>query len=360
MQNRQLVHPGMTLVELLVVVAIMVLLLAVSVPIFKPMLESQKTSNAARVLEGAFQQARAKAMYEQRSYGVRLLPFDNAPAASIELRIQKTNFVSYVNPPHIRVQVEKGIILPYYFDDGDGEWKSPPGGWDATLPPDLQNELEQARGHFEQSANIRFNRIGRSFKFLASGNAPRLLPPYHHLELPEDLAPHDALEYHVFGPSDITMDWIPPMVMPRGTIVDLAFSGGEAIYFDGERKEAGDIPFAFPAVDELIIEFSPAGHVDWIYADGNQWKVNEMLYFCVGDWDRQVSMDASGNLRSLAEDGGTNLEAPATYWVTLHPKTGVTRVTQNAPILPTSSLPETRLRDARKFASEHFFNVGGN
>ena len=351
MQNRQQFLSGMTLVELLVVVAIMVLLLAISVPMLRPMLETQRTSNAAQVLERAFHQARAKAMHEQQNYGVRLIPFDTAPTASIELRIQKTNVVSDVNPPNIRVKVESGVIVPYFFDIVNGEWN-----WDgALLPNNLRPEFERAQKHFEENGRVQFNRIGRTFDYTVNDDGiPRLSAPYDELKLPEDLDSNDALEYHVVRLEGIRLDWIPPIVMPRGTIVDLAFSGGEVVDSGGNMKEGNGIPSAFPVVDELIIEFTPAGHVDWIYANGNQWRVNEMLYFCVGDWDRQVG--ASGV--SLAEDKRSNLEVPATYWVTLHPKTGAVRVTENAPVR--SANPLERLQEARKYASEHFFNVGGN
>ena len=370
---------GMTLVELLVVVAIMVLLLAVSVPILRPVLESQKTSSAARVLEGAFQQARAKAMYEQQSYGVRLLPFDNAPAAVIELRVQKRSVSNFPSPARIRVKVVNGFILPHYFNEMDGLWTRV--NWSGTdpaeFPPDLQPELTLVREHFLQSTAVQFNRTGRSFTFAAvtdeedsHGNqiAFQLLYPYDTLNLPEDPSANDALEYLILRPAGAAMDWMPPLVMPRGTIVDIAFSGGETVNFDGNPKTDDDIPASFPPGTELFIEFSPAGHVDRIHADGHSWKVNEMLYFCVGDWDRQVDI----NGKSLAEDSKTNLEVPATYWVMLHPKTGTARVTENAPFSrETRALPENdpeeaeakrtaMLRDARKFASEHFFNVGGN
>jgi hypothetical protein len=144
--------------------------------------------------------------------------------------------------------------------------------------------------------------------------------------------------------------------MPREMIVDLVFSGGEEV-----------VPLAFKPGDDVTVMFSPAGYVDYLYVNGEPYKVNEMLYFCVGEWDRQV--DAAG--KTLAEDGKSNLHTPATYWVTLHPKTGGARIAENAPILPASlAMPEgdddekkakkaAIFNDARKFAREHFFDVGG-
>ena len=330
MRNSQLIHRGMTLVELLVVVAIMVLLLAISVPMIRPMLESRKTYNAAQVLTGAFQHARMKAIKEQRNYALQLIPFANAPTTAIQLQLQKGESINaIVNPPNERVKVEDGKIIPYYFngtaweliDKDDPQYK-------AMMEPFFTTEDIVKR--------VQFNRIGRTFELGTNYTLKEKIT------LPVDEPDvNDAMEYRVTGPPDVTLAGRPPTVMPHGTIVDLAFSGGEDV-----------VPLQISPGDEVIVMFSPVGNVDKLYINGEPYVVNEMLYFCVGDWDRQV--DINGN--PLAEDKKTNLEAPATYWVTLHPKTGGVRVTENAPV---KSVDLTdKIKDARKFAKEHYFNVG--
>jgi prepilin-type N-terminal cleavage/methylation domain-containing protein len=326
---------GMTLVELLVVVAIIGVLLAVSVPILRPMLESRKTSNAAQVLAGAFNHARTKAIREQNSYGIRLIPYDEktAPTACVQLYLQKGVLIDVMNPPDIQVKVEQGVIVPYRLetdeDDGTKTWQQV--DW---------TEIEDVRKDFEEGERIQFSRLGRSFAYSKDKNV--LYPdktPMKNLTLPEYMG------YRITKPLEtgITLGWRPPTVMPRGTIVDLAFSGGE-----GEKKE---IPIAFSSGDEVevIVMFSPAGDVDQLYVNGESpEEVNEMLYFCVGDWDRQVN--AKG--KTLADDGNRNIETPSTYWVTLHPKTGEVRIAENFPS------DDDDISKARKFAREHFFNVG--
>jgi len=331
MQKHPLKHSrqGMTLVELLVVISIMVILLAVSVPMLRPMLESKKTSNAAQVLAGAFKYARTKAIHEQKSYGIRLIPFTTAPTTAVQLHLQKTGIglTDVVNPLDVRVKVEDGTIIPYRFDAGT--WRQ--ADW---------TELGEESLDFEEGYKIQFNRLGRFLKFSKMGSGFQLDSPYDHLNLPED-GMDDVMEYRISKQGEgIASAWLPPVVMPRETIVDLAFSGGE-----------DEVPVTFSPGDEVIVMFSPAGYVDRLYVKGTAIKVNEMLYFCVGTWDRQV--DADGN--ALAEDGKSNLAVPATYWVTLHPKTGGVRIAENAPIPLGSTTP---IRDARKFAREHYFNVG--
>jgi len=333
MRNRQLAHSGMTLVELLVVISIMVLLLAVSVPMLRPMLETRKTSNAAQVLAGAFKHARTKAIHEQRSYGIRLIPFETAPTTAVQLHLQKSGIgiTNVVNPLDVRVKVEDGMIIPYRFEAG--VWQQ----------VDDWTTLDKVFQDFAEGYKIQFNRLGRSLEYGESetGDGFQLKSPYDTLNLPEDDVSNDTMEYRISKQEDgIALAWLPPVVMPRETIVDLAFSGGEE-----------EVPQTFAPGDEVIVMFSPAGYVDYLVVNGEPIKVNEMLYFCVGDWDRQVDMNGV----SLAEDGKSNLEVPATYWVTLHPKTGGVRIAENAPIPSGSVAP---LQDARRFAREHFFNVG--
>ena len=336
----------MTLVELLVVAAIIGTLLAISVPLLKPMLENRRTSSAAQVLAGAFQQARMKSIQDGKSYGVRLIPFETATTTAIQLRFQRGgNLPDFVNPLDVRVRVENGLIVPYYFSNGD--WQ--PVNWNAN------DNVKEAQRHFEQGYAVQFNRLGRFLEYVAEGNTFKVLPPYDGLNLPDPATMNDAMEYRISRQSVSGLAWIPPVVMPRGTIVDLVFSGGESVGFDGGAKTQDGLPSSFaPPSNEVVVMFSPAGHVDVLYVNEVPRRVNEMLYFCVGEWDRQVD---TGGI-PLAEDGKSNLEVPATYWVSLHPKTGGTHVAENAPVR--SIDPPERLREARKFAREHFFNVGGN
>jgi len=334
----------MTLVELLVVAAIIVLLLAVSVPILTPILETRRTSNAAQVLAGVFQQARAKSIQEGTSYGVRLLSFENAPTVAVQLRFQQgTPPPDFLNPPNVRVRVEHGNIIPYYFSGG--EWMVV--DWNDA-------RITATRNHFLQGYAVQFNRLGRSL--LIDDNF-RLKPPYDALYLPDTSAINDAMEYSISRLATIGSTWLPPVVMPQGTIVDLVFSGGETAGFDGGAKTSDGAPAFFAPGDDIVVMFSPTGHVDLLYINGDPIKINEMLYFCVGEWDRQIDVSTG---RTFAEDGRSNLEMSATFWVTLHPKTGGVRVTENAPILSGSNAILERLRDARRFAREHFFNVGGD
>ena|GEM_PF-1617691 len=389
---------GMTLIELLVVVTIMVLLLAVSVPIIRPMLESQQTHHAAHVLAGAMRQARTKAIESGESYGVRIIPYKNTPTASIELRLHKNLITRLKNPENIRVRVVQGVLVPWYYYNPENDpnvddfwyettWQSGIGrGISGTDLSALIRDFDLARNNFERASErsdslISFD-VGPPFRLAKQGNDFVLLFDHTDDEIfavnfPDDpIAPPANYGLSIPASGPFALAWLPPTVMPHRTIVDLSFSGGETVNFWGEPKglfpyeNSREIPARFFFADEnitvndFIISFSPAGHVDCVYVllrsvrDGREiWrhiKVNEMLYFCVGDWNRQVDV----NNNTLSADGKSNLESPATYWVTIHARTGSVRVAPNAPISEQSVTELDRIRDARRIASEYFFDVG--
>ena len=64
------VSPGMTLVELLVVVTIAVVLVAAAVPMMKPALQSSRVREVSRQLNVFLQVARARAIETGRTAGI--------------------------------------------------------------------------------------------------------------------------------------------------------------------------------------------------------------------------------------------------------------------------------------------------
>lgn len=333
----------MTLVELLVVMSIMVMLVAVSIPVFKPMLESQRTAMAARTVAAALQRTRIKAIEEQKTYGLEFVRFTegNAQNVSLQLRFLRET-KPFVTPEDMRVIVTNGKISVCRLDK-------------STTPPSWTTsgaDTATWNNHVEPGSQIRFGRQGRLYE-LDADSPSQLASPYGPngsgtgLTLPDQGGTQWAVEAYVTRDTVATL--IPQIVLPRGTVVDLRYSGTSsnatpgAISFSGNKKVA--------------VIFSPAGYVRGIRnGAGGSGATNETLYFCIGEWDR--SGDNYGD--TYTDDSRCNLLTPSNYWVTVNPKNGQVRITEFA---VTTQSPRTNLDDAlkeaRQFATESARNIGG-
>ncbi len=319
---------GMTLVELMVVITIMVIMVAVSIPTFKPMLESQRAAGAARVVAGTLQRVRVKAMQDQKTYGLEFVRFETAPNTSVQLRLMREQN-AWATPEDLRVVVINGTIHTC-----SGAWNGANWEWTLESTPDTRWTDVAQTGN-----KVQFGRQGRFYE-LASPTT--LKQPYQNLTLPDGIDPATTNKFFDWA-AEATVTrpaaggglvLAPPVVLPRGTIVDFKYSGKgkNGTDFDGTP-------------DNPAIMFSPAGFVDGIRDGSSQnfLRTNEMVYFCVGEWERQDV--------AYTEDGKDNLQTPSNFWVTVHPKSGQVRVTQFA--------SGTTVEEVRKFATEHFVDVGG-
>ena len=340
------IHSGMTLVELLVAVSIMVLLVAVSVPMFKPMLDSQKSAGGARTVALALQRARVLAMEDgTKSCGVAFDRFTegNENNVSVVLRLLR-NATDYTGVGY-RVKVVNGNIR--FFEFISGSWIDITGG-------STSFEAEWDR-NVRGGSSIRFGRQGRTYELDANNN--RLLAaPFRNLYHPRDVdAAGDPLVHPVTGnpifypPVEFTVKQpprprlIPPVVMPRGTVVDMQHSGfgrtGRQFSF-GNNQPSVNYPVA--------IMFLPTGAVDKYIFYNSSGALQEgiprsPIHFCIGEWERAISLGH--------EDGRSNIQMASNFWVTVHPRTGAVRTSEMK--------PSANLDDARTFATEHFVNIGG-
>lgn len=342
---------GMTLVELLVVIAVMVMLIAVSVPYFKPMLESQRSAGGARAVSLALERARFRAIEEDRTFGIEFMRFNdgNAPNTSLQMRLIKegTNFVRFSND-NFRIKVINGTIHVWEFDNTTKAWTS-------------NNDYTEWDNHVKGGYSVQLGRQGRFYK-LADGNNRQLAAPYGNLTYPateDNTSPLSAVEFNVTQSPRSTL--IPPVVLPHGTVIDMQFSGyrnpNENSNSDDTRHHSFSSFYQSTGpsdrVGSIMVMFSPMGNVDrcYYYDQANTFRQirphGGLFYFCVGEWDRQC--DSNGN--TLAEDGRNNIQTPSNFWVTVNPQNGQVRIAEmNA---------SNDVREARKFATQHYTDIGG-
>ncbi|MDR0706220.1 MAG: prepilin-type N-terminal cleavage/methylation domain-containing protein [Planctomycetaceae bacterium] len=310
-------YRAFTLIELLVVMSIMVLLVAMSVPMLKPMFESQKTKNAAQTVAAALQRVRFKAMEEQAACGIQFDRFTEGDANNVSLRMRLLKSGNaYLNPPDVRARVENNVINFYEYDSVSGKWNNP------TTPQDIQKITD--------ASSIQFGRQGRFY----SKTDLTLDLPFIGLNLPEN-NDADAMEFKVLQSPRASLS--PPVVLPRGTVIDLAFSSAPSV--SNEERFNNKDPTKTKGVK---IVFTPAGYLDKeFYIDDTRYELyNGLIYFCIGEWERGLDP---------ADDGKNNIETMTNFWVTLNPKTGQVRITEMAP-----ASNNTDVQGARKFAAEHF------
>jgi len=293
----------------------MVLLVAVSVPMLKPMLEQQRTKIAAQTVAAALQRVRFKAMEDNTPYGIKFVPYEdssgNTTNISLQMRLVKQG-ERRNNPEDVRARVQNGYVTLYRYDTSNNAWSTELNSSDP--------EYQHLKGQ-----EIQFGRQGRTYK-LDTNDGRKLQGVYADITLPDGNNPDkDAAEYRLILPPRSVL--IPPVVLPRGTVVDLEFSHGKT---GTDEKPIKDYtPF-----------FTPNGYVDYVHKeDGLRGQFyGGLIYICVGEWDRQKT-----NGVVLAEDGKNNIEVMTNYWVTLNPMTGQVRVTPMGP----ADAP-------KKFAAEHW------
>jgi hypothetical protein len=311
----------------------MVLLVAISVPMFKPMLDSQKTSGGAQTVAMALQRARVRAMMgDQRPCGVQFERFTegNEPNVALRMKLLRnvSDYITTVNS--YRIKVVSGRIEFYEFNGTNWVPYTATGG----VPSDWSSRVKS-------SSLVQFGRQGRFYQL--SGNNRTLAAPYNDLNHPAEPFPPASPCPPEYPPVEFRVKQqprqmlIPPVIMPRGTVVDLQHSG----LGKGRPTDAN-----FGSGNESItIMFSPSGYVDRYSLDGAWPGVipKDPIHFCVGEWERAISIGH--------EDGRSNIQMGSNFWVTIYPRTGDVRVTEMN--------PSTDLETARQFATENFVDIGG-
>ncbi|HUY90002.1 MAG TPA: prepilin-type N-terminal cleavage/methylation domain-containing protein [Pirellulales bacterium] len=115
-QSRDVGRPrrGVTLVELLVVILVMLMITAVTLPAMRPALEGRKIREAARMVEVFLSGARNRAMQTGHAFGVLIKPDEHNPSQCIEL--------SYVEQPPPYTGDYQNSTIAILGNGGFGVW----------------------------------------------------------------------------------------------------------------------------------------------------------------------------------------------------------------------------------------------
>ncbi|GAB4133972.1 MAG: hypothetical protein Kow0040_17030 [Thermogutta sp.] len=340
---------GLTLLELLVVVTIMLILLAVMVPRLRPMMEQRRMREAARTVSVFFAAARSRAMETGRPVGVSIERLKIQPDAAVSLRMVEepplyagdvigarvrvrrlgaTNrfqvlfeapgdvaaMLTQVVPVHIGDLVRfEYQAVPYRVVGLDTDFDgNPDADPDDTLgdpafpvgvnPVAMLVELDPAEGVVPAWPS-------------AAPNAP--WPPQGNGVGSQRLA------FQITRRPEPTA--AAPVRLPGRTVIDLTASGTDSMALTG--PPLGFVPVdkdaAAPGVQDpssVIVMFNPDGRVSTVYYQDTPRAVTEVLYFLVGRWER---MPADSGGAPLAEDGLYNWQDITNFWIVINPNTGL-------------------------------------
>lgn len=318
---------GMTLVELLMVVAILAILLAVSVPLVRPAFRDRQLREAARQINAFFAGAQARAADVGRPVGVWIERFDNNELGA---RHSTRLYMAEVGPAFtgttLGARVRVGVSSV-----------NPPRGTlqfselsDAAVLATIVAPGEQF--------SIKFDYKGYDYPGLRAGDD-------YVIEIPWGIPPGGdtplGLPYEITrGP---IRSAVAPLVLPGDSVIDLSVSGsGRA----GTEFDTSLIP---PwNTDPIIIMFAPTGRVDQVYSGRTALRPNSPMHLLVGRKARVVNPHTTPVINpELA-----NLADPANLWVTISHRTGAVTTANNddtSRLAAAVSLSE-RVRVARELA----------
>ena len=369
-------HRALTLVELLVTISIMALVVAISLPMVKPMMESNKTKSGADIVADFLAQARNRAIEEGRPVGVtfeRILdyadgnvyPYNGASVLMRQVAEPKplSGFVK-----DVRVAVDNtGQITFWTWDNTALQWGINPtelNYWTKLVHPGDQIQFDAKGPKYDLSGPTQID--------MGLAAERNLVPPIHFDSLG---LPQPAL-FKVFRkPQQTTVapTMAPPVAMPEGIVVDLDCSGmgknpprdRSKVVTPPELGRAWCDDFSAANQSDrnsVTIMFSPTGEVDKVYYSSMTGSITSDIptgpvFLNIGIWERAGFWMEDGGHWYISNDYlpddadlTRNYHDMNNYWVTLFPRTGAVRINRLSDN-SSSRLASGAIEDSRKFAN---------
>lgn len=317
---------GVTLVELLVVVAIAVLLVATAVPLMKPALQDSKLRESSRQLNVFIQVARARAMETGRTAAIRIERSAPGSNAAFQVYIAQTP-------------------LPYTGDTLTATGTIAPPSGSSTISNTINFNAESATlpGLVRPGDVIKFDYKGKFYE-ITSVNAT--LPSITvSVSTAHTLPPSGVpLRYQIFRRPQRSL--LPPLQFTGNTVIDLQYSGiGRTSTFDSSGNELGGREFQAQTstdVSPVVIAFNSAGAVDHISYFGSTATPTGLIHLLIGRNDQvgdpvaDVPPDApnpiavTSLITAKTHQYSKNVADPANVWITINPNTGAVSSAENA------------------------------
>lgn len=339
---------GITLVELLVVITIMMLLAAVTVPALQPMMASRQIREAARATNVFFGAAREHAREMGRPHGVWIERWD------VQRQGATTLFQAEIPPPYAGEALNSTVMMTRLSESGGFAYFRV----SVPTPADFNHALIRIgdrmqvnfQGPWYEITGTDANSDGVADADVNSDGILDAVPFLATVDLRQGGQVPWTQAGSPWGPMPFRImrqpvkSSVAPLSLPGTTVIDLYESGTGTRMF--EPRNADDSK-------PVIVMFSPNGGIDRIYCRELHWNSDGSsstflnwteihptapVYFLIGRRDRlaaSVKTITSGAPdpapdSPLAEDGLRNWQDLNNLWVTIQPQTGLVATTENA------------------------------
>jgi prepilin-type N-terminal cleavage/methylation domain-containing protein len=291
MRRTNAIRHGMTLVELLVVVTILVILIAVAVPVMRPQLKDRRLREASRMLNTFISIAKARAMETGRPHGIWIARDVNNTNASYQVFLAETP-------------------TPYA-----GDTLSAPAGMmqgAAAQGYAASAKFDDVYDLVKDNDYIQFDYKGPHYRITgASGTSPKTITfeaangePYPRLINSDPK--YAQLPFQVFRKPLRSSSQ--PLTLPTGTVIDLAYSG------IGKTGTEMNGPTA-----DVVITFNPSGSIDRVLFV--PYNIPGTVHLMIGRTDGTPALETDATK--------TNIVDPTSSWVSIGHLTGTVTTAEN-------------------------------
>jgi type II secretory pathway pseudopilin PulG len=363
------VRSGITLLELLIVMLILLMVTAAAIPVVAPAMRNREMREATRLVNSFIGAAKTRALATGRPCGVQIERFNGLPFAFQLSQIE-------LPPPYSGDMLSARTVGVQTLAGEPGmNTKNRAGNW----PYVLWFRVAMDPATFNRSLiriydTIQLGSQGHVYTVLgpdededgvidppSSESSPIMLelaflsntPILNNVFFPWPVNtgsasdPMDAAALSVNVPYQVFRQPVrtstPPMVLPGGIVIDLSISGVGDQLFNVTKYQ--DFSIGMPAVEPIVlfdpqILFSPSGRVEWVSgADGKLTRATDPVYLLIGRrelmFDVTNRVDAKNivfqNLSPVPNPSDTMPPPAENFWVTIAPQTGQVTTAEVAP-----------------------------
>lgn len=353
-RGHPLVSRGVTLLELLIVLTIMLMITGATLPVMLPALQNRRMREGSRLVSTFLSGARSRAIETNRPVGVMFERLNGLPMAAQ---------LSYVEIP-----------APYSGDALNAALMLTVPPVSATLK--VSNSSGVDFSQIRYGDQIQFAGKGQlciiandltNSKFGQKADDPASVNWYLLVNTPGGLVPFPNMppSYDVsVSPNGVPFQIFrqpvkssgSPLQLPEGTVVDLLNSGvGPLGVFPTTIPPVGMWSTTPPLIWNPVVMFAPSGRLDTVTGPvGALQRPTGPVFFLIGK--RELLPDVSRNQvdENVGPDPAALPNAAMLYldsfWVSISYQTGQVNVTENASNLGPLADPTNYLQNARTYA----------